>query len=253
MTECELEIIKQYHGKISVKKIHELYLAHESTRNIYYHVSRLGLSKKRIHYKFSWSSDMAYFIGLVASDGNLYHGKTSYTIRISLQEKDKDILYSLQKIIGLGTIQLRKMPVGSDQYILSIHNKSLYNKLLELGLTPNKSKTLPWLDVPQEYSCDFVRGFFDGDGSISFNKASDYKGAWRAVFYSASKEFIYRLKEVLELNVGLTCQNLGKHTACYAYKLGRHDTVKLGQWMYYDGCLKLERKYDRFKQAMEIK
>jgi hypothetical protein len=87
---------------------------------------------------------------------------------------------------------------------------------------------------------------------ISFNKAPDRKGAWRAVFYSASEDFIYKLKEVLGEEANIKSQNLNKHTACYAYKFGRKDTVKLGRWMYYDGCLKLEIKFKKFEKAFEV-
>jgi intein/homing endonuclease len=161
---------------------------------------------------------MAYFIGLMASDGNLYH-KTSYMIRINLKSSDVDILNKIRDNLNIGTVKIierKNYDKIQKSALFRINNKSLYNKLLEIGLTPNKSLTLQWPKIPKEYYRDFVRGFFDGDGSISFNKASDYKGAWRAVFYSASKDFIYKLKDILNQEANIISENLNKHTACYA-------------------------------------
>ncbi len=254
LTKQELEIIKDNYGKISVSDIQKEYLPYLKSSTIYYEASKLKLSSKRIIYNFKWSQDIAYFVGLMAADGNLYH-KTSYMIRIELKDNDAYILNKIRDILDIGTVKItERKSYGKIQKsaLFRVNNKSLYNKLLEIGLTPNKSLTLKWPKVPKKYYRDFVRGFFDGDGSISFNKASDYKGAWRAVFYSASKDFIYELKNILEKEANIESQNLNKYTACYSYKFGRKDTIKLGKWMYYDSCLRLERKFSKFEKAFKI-
>lgn len=256
LSQKDLDIIKDNYGKIPVRLIHEKYLPHLKRSTIGYEASKLGLSKPRVIYDFKWSPEMAYFIGWIASDGNLYHGKTSYTIRIALKSDDIEILHLLKRELGMGRVSCSKRQIGEstkEYALLAIHNKSLYNKLLEIGLTPNKSKILKWPRIPKEYYRDFIRGVFDGDGSISFNKANDYKGSWRAVFYSASKDFIYELKNILESEAGITSQNLSKSSPCYAYKFGKFDTVKLANYMYYDNCIKLERKYNKFTEAISVK
>jgi intein-encoded DNA endonuclease-like protein len=254
LTEEELEIIKENYGKISVKEIKNLYLSHLKLSTIYYEAGKLNLSNKRIIYNFKWSPEMAYFVGWTAADGNLYHKDNSYMIRININEDDGYILHKMQKAIKAGKVRIINRKSYGKKYkqaFWGIYDKSLYEKLIKIGLTPNKSLTLQWPNIPQEYYRDFIRGFFDGDGSISFNKAPDYKGAWRAVFYCASKDFIYKLKEVLKDEVGINSQNLNKYTSCYAYKFGRLDTIKLGKWMYYDDCLKLDRKYEKFQKAFK--
>jgi len=40
-----------------------------------------------------------------------------------------------------------------------------YKWLLGIGLIPKKTKKMGKLKVPNEYFFDFLRGYFDGDGS----------------------------------------------------------------------------------------
>ena len=46
------------------------------------------------------------------------------------------------------------------------YDRSLYEWLFEIGLTPAKSLTLRPVSVPDEYFADFFRGCIDGDGTI---------------------------------------------------------------------------------------
>ena len=49
----------------------------------------------------------------------------------------------------------------------------LYGWFQAIGLTPRKSLTLGAIDVPDEFLAPLVRGFLDGDGSVS-------NGVWKA-------------------------------------------------------------------------
>ena len=42
----------------------------------------------------------------------------------------------------------------------------MYNDLLQLGGTPNKSLTATWNAPPLQFLRHFIRGFIDGDGSL---------------------------------------------------------------------------------------
>lgn len=61
--------------------------------------------------------------------------------------------------------------INKNEYsLLSIDSKVMVNRLIELGIVPNKtynSSVLP--HIPKEYFNDMLRGYFDGDGSIYKN------------------------------------------------------------------------------------
>ena len=65
--------------------------------------------------------------------------------------------------------------------------------LRRLGLTERKSLTMHFPDVPEEYLWDFIRGCWDGDGSIHHDKRN-----LTAAFYSGSLVFIQRMRDRLQ-------------------------------------------------------
>lgn len=53
-----------------------------------------------------------------------------------------------------------------DAYRIQFSDVGYYDFLLSIGLTPAKSKTMPALEVPDQYYPHFLRGLFDGDGTV---------------------------------------------------------------------------------------
>jgi hypothetical protein len=94
---------------------------------------------------------------------------------------------------------------------LQFGDVSLCRFLVSIGITPNKSKTIAELKVPKDYFFDFLRGLFDGDGSIY----SYFDKRWRSSFMiyisfaSASEKFIIWLRRsIFELS-GLKGHKVG--------------------------------------------
>ena len=141
-----------------------------------------------------WSPELAYAVGLIASDGCL----SSDGRHLLFVSKDIEQIENLKKCLGL------KVKIGVHKNGRRFGNKSyhrvqwgdvrLYKFLLSIGLMPNKSKILGALTVPDKYFLDFLRGSFDGDGSfysyfdprwkssfmfyLSFNSASPPHVSW---------------------------------------------------------------------------
>ena len=79
-----------------------------------------------------------------------------------------------------------------DSSHFEINSKMIFEDLLALGGSPNKSKSIRMPKVPKEFIGDFIRGLFDGDGSISINKKC--KTTKSAYICSGNIDFIYDLK-----------------------------------------------------------
>jgi hypothetical protein len=75
-------------------------------------------------------------------------------------------------------------------------NTALYDFLLSIGLTSNKSKTISVLGVPPEYYADFLRGCFDGDGTTYSYWDTRWKSSFMyyIAFVSASPPFLEWLR-----------------------------------------------------------
>jgi len=115
----------------------------------------------------SWSPDMAYVLGYWFADGNMYSQRSCKSYVVSIGSKDVGHLEALRGIIGVG--KLTRI-TGSDVFKLVICRKEMFDDLLRLGGTERKSLTLAWPEVPVEYLAHFVRGYVDGDGSLTWNR-----------------------------------------------------------------------------------
>mgnify|MGYP001951021411 CR=1 FL=1 len=105
--------------------------------------------------------------------------------------------------------------------------------------------------MPMEYLADFVRGYFDGDGSVFYvrylsTKDKKQRNELRSSFTCGSRDFLQELMSVLNERLGLHSKKLkGYGITGNSWKLGygTKDTLKLLEFMYYPDCaLALKRK-----------
>ena len=104
--------------------------------------------------------EMAYVLGFIYSDGNI----GNLLDHFSISQKEPEILYKIKDLMYSEHQIVRK----SDQeiYVLTIGNKVMIDDLLSLGLTPNKSLDVKFPVLNENLYSHFIRGYFDGDGSI---------------------------------------------------------------------------------------
>jgi len=96
-------------------------------------------------------------------------------------------------------------------------------------------------EVPDEYLADFIRGYFDGDGSIMQIKNNRLNSA----FTSGSKKFLNKLLEILKQKAGI--EGGSYDPSSYTIRFGKKDTIRLGHYMYKNNPgLFLKRKKDKF-------
>lgn len=139
------------------------------------------------------SPDKAYFLGLLAADGNISPRLTA--VRIALKLDDQDILEKFREYLGKDAPRLRmRYPKtnGVDcapQKSLCLSRVNMVKDLMKHGITPNKSKTLKIKNNFQGFERDFIRGVWDGDGSI---------GERRFKVCTASAEFSLQLQEMIK-------------------------------------------------------
>jgi hypothetical protein len=113
--------------------------------------------------RVEWSDDMAYVVGLTATDGCLYTGFR----KINFKSADRDLVASYLHILGrTNRIKEQRTRTGGIAYFTEFGDTELYRWLQSIGLTPRKSLTLGAIDVPDAFFCPLLRGLFEGDGTI---------------------------------------------------------------------------------------
>ena len=216
----------------------------------------------------SWSSSMAYVLGAICTDGNLNPGRirepwraksTSTVPIISVAQKEPELL---EKILHLMDCDAKlyfskervygKTKAGA-LYHFGISNEKLYDDIVNLGLTPNKSLTMQFPNMPNEFVRHFIRGCWDGDGSVYIDKHSNKISA---NFVSGSRDFLEAMIENL-VKAGLPKRTIHHHyhtkTSCYFRFTGLQ--VPMLYHYFYDNVPEteyLERKFNLFRLSLEM-
>ena len=207
---------------------------------------------------FKWSAELAYLIGLLATDGNLSKDGRHITMRSSdlqLLITFKKCLHLTNKIAQSKNNNLARKP----SYRIQFGNVQLYRWLLTIGLFPNKTYTIGSLNIPDIYFRDFVRGHLDGDGSIityqdyynTFkNPAYIYTRFW-LVFISVSENHLEWLRDTINKITGIyghiyrSKPRKPNTVPMYRLKYAKNDSIKLLHWIYYKNnlpCLNRKRR-----------
>ena len=112
----------------------------------------------------------AYWLGFLYADGNITYNllKTKYSVELCLSEKDLDHLEKYKNF--LNTSKKISYRSNTKSYRLNIQSKKMCENLINLGCTPKKSLTLKFPEfLSEDLVNHFIRGYFDGDGSISIS------------------------------------------------------------------------------------
>jgi len=114
-----------------------------------------------------WSSDLAYVVGMITTDGNLVRGCN----KVSFGSTDYQWIETYQECLQISAPVYEQPPQEPGRktlYTVAISDPD-YRAFLEgVGLTPAKTKerTLGPLNVPNVFFRDFLRACIDGDGGI---------------------------------------------------------------------------------------
>ncbi|KPU43444.1 hypothetical protein OXPF_28850 [Oxobacter pfennigii] len=118
----------------------------------------------------------AYILGLIYADG--YVGDEHFN-NIVLQLKDRELIQKVADEIEYdGEIRISKKGGFKNSqvgHVLNFSSKQMADDLRRIGLYPNKSLTVSNLpNIEESLIRHFIRGYFDGDGSIVLSKHSSY-------------------------------------------------------------------------------
>ena len=190
--------------------------------------------------------EKAYWLGFLYADGSvqskdtLKYGEQSF--KLQLQEQDKEILekfnLDLQSTYPIRYDNSRANP----QVILEPRSQKTVDDLIRLGCVERKSLILkfPTEDqVPKQFIRDFIRGYFDGDGSIS-----EYNGQWHITFVG-TQDFITSLYEILQ--IGSVFPDKRKTNSWYIGINGNKQILSFYHYLYDNATRYLQRKYNKFQ------
>jgi hypothetical protein len=201
-----------------------------------------------------WTSDLAYIVGLITTDGCLSKDGR----HLDFTSKDLEQVQNFARILNLkNKVSLKKSSYNPEgvYYRIQFGNVILYRFLLKIGLMPNKSKTVGALKIPDTYYGDFLRGHLDGDGCTYSLWDSKWKNSFRLylIFFSASKIHLEWIQFKIQSLYLLKGRLRYKGKSTYELKYAKKSTIQLLSRMYYKSDLSyLKRKYSKIMSALAI-
>ncbi len=163
--------------------------------------------KPKSKIRIKWSSNFAYAIGLIATDGCV----SSDGRHIEFTSKDLEQVENFKMALKLSnsvTGKTRDRSKEKEYFRIQFGDVKFVEYLQSIGITSAKSKTMKALKVPRKYFSDFLRGCFDGDGTFYSYWDKRWKSSFMFYlsFASASKDFALWLQDEVR-----TCAKVGGH------------------------------------------
>lgn len=209
--------------------------------------------KSKISIREEWSPELAYAVGLLVADGCLSKDGR----HIDLTSADIDLLEAFKGCLELPGLKISHKTGGSGKKYprIQLSNVAFYDFLLEIGLTPAKSNTIGPLAVPDPYFRDFLRGYFDGDGSTYSYQDPKFPNSLRFYmsFTSGSRTFLEWLRTETQRHFGVKGYlSFNRNSSYVQLKFAKHQAVLICEKMYYLDTLPcLHRKRHKIQSVLD--
>ena len=209
-----------------------------------------------------WTPGMSYVLGYIVADGCIYKRKdrkNSYTLNIT--SKDREHLLKIRETLDSNhSIGIKYNSQKIPCSYIQIYNAEICSDLINLGIMPRKTSNLNPVKVPDKYFSDFVRGFFDGDGTVYIYKVNGVSQI-KIGFVSVSSHFFAEFSQRLCKHLGIQTKSIhqtidkrGKRMVRYDIHFYIDDCEKLANLMYGNNpSLYLPRKRKVFEKWKLIK
>ena len=195
--------------------------------------------------------DKAYWFGFIWADGCVIKTDDSHRLSLLLATRDESHIDKFKAEINTNAPTVRGQyftDQGTVIYrsIVNVNCVVMVNDLIGHGMIPAKSKQDCMPTLPSdEFMRDFIRGIFDGDGSVSGKNKMYTK-----VSIVGSKSCMNCIRDYLSerLDVG-GCTFSSKKGTFYTWNMsGAKQVQKFFDYIYHENCTKLDRKFLKFTQ-----
>lgn len=256
-TEDEVEFLKENASTMSSKDIgqelgrtqssvshyarrHDISL--EKDHSVY--SDKISKSKRRYDFDEGFfsrdNSEAYYWAGALEADGCVRErGPNSHTIKLHISKDDRTWLEKFKEALKA------EHPIREDgDFIrLKIYSDKMFKDLGKIGIVPRKTYKNITPNVPKEYIYDYIRGVFDGDGSI--NKKTSKKWDEVNISFANSEAVCKWMKEKLPFHCSFYPV---KHSdVAWRLDIAADEYIeKFANLVYDDANYYMDRKHDKF-------
>lgn len=192
------------------------------------------------------TENKAYWLGFVTADGAIGNERTLLT---RLSDVDRGHLVKFQESLGSNYPYYYNKETNVSGF--SVNSKKLTNDLRKLGVVENKTfKTVFLKHDDPDMVRHFIRGYYDGDGSIS--TSSKIGNKYANISICGNKNFLLQMQSFMIKELGLNKTKLVKQRSVFSLRYGgRVQALKILNWLYKDSTTYLDRKYQTYLELKE--
>ena len=211
--------------------------------------NKQGYPRDEFYFNTIDTEEKAYWLGFLYADGCVH----SNNYEISVNITDKEHIEKFKTAIkafnhSITEIQDKRFQNAKTLYQFSIKDKQLHQDLIKWGCIPQKSLLINKIpNIPRDYVSHFLRGYFDGDGSLHYLRGTNnYR-----ISFVGTKDFLNDIQKELQTNVSLQSNIAGK---AYVLQIaGRRQIERILNYLYNNSKEnnRLNRKYQKYLDCLD--
>lgn len=192
------------------------------------------------------TEEKAYWLGFLYADGYIRKRKSS-ELKLKLSTKDKNHIEAFKISIESNSNIIDGVDNKIKYSYIGIYSKKIVNDLISHGCINKKSLFIKFPAINNELERHFIRGYFDGDGSICFSDRQKILN-----FVSGSLTFIESIKEIFVKKLNIYDCKIIKNDNSYCISWSRIEDIKnIYDYFYKDSSIFLERKKIKFEEIIK--
>ena len=127
---------------------------------------------------------------------------------------------------------------------IEFHSKKLIQDLNKLNIKERKTFNATFPNINKEFYNHFIRGYFDGDGSISIDKFGN-----SSFSLAGTLNILEKIQEILIKECNLNKIKIySKGKIGFLQYGGNTQVPKIGNWLYKNSTIFLKRKKEKFNE-----
>ncbi len=202
------------------------------------------------------TEEKSYWLGFLLADGTLRPKKIGYRIDVNLAKRDYLHLKKLANIFNVGIKFYSSYNKRQNKYYsgynLGFSDKKIWNDLNNKGIVYRKTyknnSSKIFNCIPNELIRHFIRGYFDGDGTVGWTKKGGITSCYMGIV-SYTKGILEKTKKHILEGTGINDNGIHGCISKYVLRWGGCGQLScLFDYLYIDTTIFLERKKKKFEK-----
>jgi hypothetical protein len=250
----EKEVIGKYEELKSIHKVAEYFKVSITPISRIIKNGGIELTNRRYRVNHDYfntvdTQEKAYWLGFLYADGYIRERKTGDSLEMKLAIKDKKHLELFRESIGsnhkitdgFNSVKYKDKISKSHMSSLAIYSKQLVESIKKQGIHSRKTFTIEKPNIDKNLMNHFIRGYFDGDGSFSFNPT---KYIIKTQIVSASDEFKrFIIEELRNNNI-----KINLYSGIKLQIQNKMDNDRFYNYIYSNAKIYLKRKKEKYEE-----